>query len=77
MPYGYLDYDTTVSLLNKYSIDTNQYADVSIQNYVAGIDCRNLSDGDYRPQYLTYVLSIIALLMLFIVHLKKNYLKKK
>ena len=77
MPYGYSDPSAISPLLNKYNLANNSFADVSILNYIAGIDCRNKANNDYLPQYLTIILSIVTLLLIFLVHVKKNHLKRK
>ena len=77
MPYGYSNPNDINPLIERYSLGNDTFAEVSILNYIAGIDCRNKPDNDYLPQYLMIIMSIITLLMIFLVHVKKNYLKRK
>ena len=76
IPYGYSNPDDLDPILEQYSLENNTFAMLAIQNYIAGIDCRD-KDNDYLPYFLVYITSILSLLMIFLVHIRKNNLKKK
>ena len=41
IPLGYGNPDETLDVINKYNINNNSFANIVIQNVIAGIDCRS------------------------------------